>query len=259
MAETNFNGEFGHELLKATPYAYSLHLKGGLSKTISCKDTKCLYFFSENHEERYEKRHIQSGTKWKDPLPFGTVHRKEPPESKHWIPPPYKEFFRNKIKQERPIVVISNKYNLEWDRPPINFIPAEILIKIVEVLKGKYKVYYNRPTQLTPDNSEIFDLKEKEVAKQAGAILLEEEYELHKEKMTFNTFQMAIFAECERFVSVQGGNSVLASYFGGTNLILAKRGQELGCNSFSWYSKLSGCKISVFGKEESLVKAASSL
>lgn len=257
--ETNFNGEFGWELLKAVPYAYSLHLKGELSKSISCLDTRCLYFFSENHEERHEKRIGQDGNRWANPLPFSTIHRKDPPKKEYWVPPPYREFFKNKINQERPIVVISNKYNNEWGGPPVNFITAAAAVRMVEALKGRFKVYYNRPTRLIRDNSEIFDLKEKKAVKDAGATLMDEEYEAYKDKMTFNAFQMAVFAGCERFVSVQGGTSILSSYFGGANLILAKRGQELGCKSYSWYPRLGGCRVGLFCKEESLVKAAMSL
>jgi hypothetical protein len=77
--------------------------------------------------------------------------------------------------------------------------------------------------------------------------------------MTFNTFQMAVLAGAKLFVSVQGGTSILSSYFGGTNLILAKRGQELGCKSYSWYPHLSGCKIGVFKKEEKIVETIRSL
>lgn len=256
--ETNFNGEFGWELLKSVPYAHSLHLRGVPLKTISCRDTRCLYYFSSDHEERYQARLMMCGEHWTDPLPFGSIHRREPPNRAYWVPPPYKEHFRGRIAQDRPAVVISNKYNVEWDRPPMNYFSSGALVRMVESLRDRYKVYYNRPTSIVEDNSPTIDLGEKEEVRAAGATLVEDEYQTYKERMTFNEFQMCLMAGCDRFVSVQGGTSILSSYFGGTNLVLARVGQELLYGSYSWYPLLSGCDVRVFGDEEGLVEAAKS-
>lgn len=251
--EINFNGEFGWELLKAIPYAYSLYLNKVSIKTISCKDTNCLYYFSENHEERHATRSGMSGHHWSGSAPFDSIHRKNPPDKDNWTPPPYKKIFQNKIKSEKPTFIISNKYNTEWGGPPINYISKKSLVEMVSILKNKYKVYYNRSTKITSDNSKILDLNEKEEVKKAGAVLLEEEYENHK-NITFNTFQMMMFAECDKFISVQGGTSILSSYFEGTNFILSRKGQELSSGSYSWYKILSGCDVSVFKDEEEIIK-----
>lgn len=258
MKETNFNGEFGWELLKAVPYAHSLHIKGIPFKTISCRDTRCLYYFSPDHEERHQRREMMSGSHWYDPMPFGSIHRGKPPDRNHWSPPPYKEFYRDRLPQEKPAVVISNKYNVEWDGPPINFISRECLVKLVETLGARYRVYYNRPTSIVEDNSPNLDLGEKETVRAAGATLVEDEHQRRGAGMTFNEFQMCLLAGCERFISVQGGTSILSSYFGGTNLILTKRGPELEWGSYSWYPLLSGCDVRVLGDEEGLVEAAAS-
>src|SRR5215213_4650455 len=50
----NYEGEFDQELRYVIPFAYWHHLNGTLQKTISSKNTKEFYFFSKNHEERYE-------------------------------------------------------------------------------------------------------------------------------------------------------------------------------------------------------------
>jgi len=254
MIEINFNGEFGWELLKSVPYAYYLHVSGVPLKTISCLDTKCLYYFSENHEERHSSRIGMSGNHWMGRKPFISIHRKEPP-SEFWIPPPYKTIFKQKIKKEKPIFVISNKFNKEWGANPINYISKSSIIKIVNILKNKYKIYYNRPTNIVQDNSKIFDLKEKDDVEKSGAVLMEKEYENYKQILTFNEFQMSVFSECDDFISVQGGGSILSSYFGGSNMILARRGQELTSGSYSWYEKLSGCNVSVFNSEDQMIES----
>lgn len=256
MIEINFNGEFGWELLKSVPYAYHLHLSGVEIKTISCLDTKCLYYFSKNHEERYPFRRGMSGDYWKGNKPFVSIHRKDAP-SEFWTPPPYKEIFKEKIKKEKPIFIISNKFNTEWGMKPINYISKLSIIKIINILKNKYKIYYNRPTNIISDNSKIFDLKEKDDVEKNGGILIEKEYKIYNKNFTFNEFQMALFSGCDDFISVQGGSSILSSYFGGSNMILARKGQELTSRSYSWYKKLSGCDISVFNSEDDLIDSIS--
>jgi len=44
---------------------------------------------------------------------------------------------------------------------------------------------------------------------------------------SFNTIQLPLHAHADNFISVQGGNSVLASYFAMTNLVFFKDGKEL--------------------------------
>jgi len=72
-------------------------------------------------------------------------------------------------------------------------------------------------------------------------------YEMTKKKYklnNFNHFQLLIHANCDNFISVQGGNSVLASYFGGINVIYSKRGSELVCGAYSGhYKKYSNCDV----------------
>src|SRR3954454_2323548 len=51
-----YHGEFQQELTFVLPFAYWHFLNGTLQKTISCDDTKEIYFFSDNHEELHKKR-----------------------------------------------------------------------------------------------------------------------------------------------------------------------------------------------------------
>ena len=48
---TRYFGEFAFELLGVIPYAYWLHRNGRLKLTQACADTRCLYYFSPQHEE----------------------------------------------------------------------------------------------------------------------------------------------------------------------------------------------------------------
>ncbi|MEJ5961714.1 hypothetical protein [Pedobacter immunditicola] len=53
-----------------------------------------------------------------------------------------------------------------------------------------------------------------------------------------------VYANCDFFVSAHGGTAALASYFGGHNIILSKRGIEHDLNEFTTiFPALSGAKI----------------
>jgi anthranilate/para-aminobenzoate synthase component II len=53
-------------------------------------------------------------------------------------------------------------------------------------------------------------------------------------------------ANCDRFIAVCGGNSILSSYFGGTVISYVHKGKELRQNYFgenSYFRKLSNANI----------------
>ena len=54
--EVDCHCEFGYELQLVIPYAYYLHKNNLLKQTISTSFTKELYYFSDNHQEKYNNR-----------------------------------------------------------------------------------------------------------------------------------------------------------------------------------------------------------
>lgn len=255
--EIHFSGEFAPELKFTIPFAYWHFNNGTLKSTNSSVDTSCFYFFSKNHSESYLER------KWNDfqfdiDIPNSFDHGVKYDFSK-WLPVPIKShYLSRKISFKKPTLIISNKYNTEWDGPPINFLSIEILDNLFMMLKTKYQVIYNRPGMkfITRDNSEIMDLDEPRIlSKHSEVILLSSMFEKSREK-SFNEFQLRVYAGCEHFISVQGGNSVLASYFGGTNLIYALKGLEIEMNEYrTIFPKLSGAKIVHCMNRDSLIQS----
>ncbi len=60
----------------------------------------------------------------------------------------------------------------------------------------------------------------------------------------FNHHQLLVYANADKFISIHGGTAMLASYFGGTNIILSKKGPEhhFGCFT-KFYPQFSGTTI----------------
>jgi hypothetical protein len=93
----------------------------------------------------------------------------------------------------------------------------------------------------------IYDLHEYEWLEKEHpeVILMENLYQENKAKANnFNHLQLMIYANSSHFISTHGGTGTLASYFGGINLILSKKGPEHHFNCYQkLYPKLSGAKI----------------
>ncbi len=245
----DFHGEFDQELRYVLPFAYWHYLNGTLKETISSTNTKAFYFFSENHRETYEKRVWQAGYDYYD-VPNMTH---SPSFSfKKWARVPLKSHYKNEqFVFKKPILVIANKYNIEWDKPPINFLDIPALDRIISTYKLTHQIIYNRPlsSQIVVDNSEIMDLNEHAWLRKnhQEVILMNDLHDQHRNTVdNFNHLQLLVYANCERFISMHGGTAALASYFGGINTILSHPGggMEHDFNEYDTiFPALSGAKI----------------
>ena len=243
---TNTNCEFGYELQLVIPYAYYLHKNNLLDKTTSSKFTNELYYFSKNHQQLHDSRICIMQIK---NIPNPSPHVKELNYDKY-IPPPYKLIYKNDFfVYDKPLLIIHNKFNSEWGMNPINFIDVDTLEKIFNLLNNKYTIIYLRPKSkyICTDHGAIKDLNESHLFDLYNIIDGSKLYDETKQKYNinnFNHFQLLIHSNCNHFISVQGGNSVIASYFGGTNIIYARAGNELDCNSYNThYKKYSNCDV----------------
>ncbi|HWK56124.1 MAG TPA: hypothetical protein VNQ80_02225 [Parapedobacter sp.] len=251
----DFSGEFGAELQFALPFAYWHYLNGTLKETVSTPNTKELYYFSPKHTETNQRRTNEGNYNYEIPR---IIHSQDY-NMKKWAQVPLKSIYRNDILVfKKPMLIIANKYNTEWDGPPVSYFSITVLDFFISQLKRKYQVIYNRPSgsHIVNDNSDIRDLNEHEWLRQQHpeVILVDDLYAKNVIKANnFNHFQLCLYANCENFISVHGGTSVLASYFGGKNLIYSRAGGEHYFNCFfDLYPKLANTEIMLAQKEEEL-------
>ena len=231
------NMEFGNELTAVVPYAYWHYKNNLLDSTRSAIGSEPFYYFSKTHIVNRDTRY--SGNIWTADIP--NVHVSEFTGEGIWAAPPYKEHYKNtEHVYDKPILVIANKYNVEWNRVPVNFIGIPNLLNIISRLHDKYQIFYNR---MIPDNvmddQRHMDLGEHQFIRR----LFPDVKFLHELPGDYNLNQLQVYANCERFISVQGGNSILASYFGGTNIVYAIKGNELNGGFYNKLNALSGCDV----------------
>jgi hypothetical protein len=241
-----YNGEFAPDLQFALPFAYWHYKNGTLKTTKSTTFSKELYYFSPNHEECFTERTNEGNYNFEVPR---VLYSHDYNMSK-WLPPPLREHYANDIYQfEKPVLIIANRYNMEWDGPPISFFSIDVLDFVIKNLKENFTIIYNRPKpqNITTDNSEIYDLGEFEWLEKAHpeVILMEDLFKENKAKAkNFNHLQFMVYANASKFLSIHGGTATLASYFGGTNIILSKQGPEHYFNCYQkLYPQLSGAQI----------------
>ncbi|KAA0993783.1 hypothetical protein [Dyadobacter aurulentus] len=244
--QLSFQGEFAPELQFVLPFAYWHFKNGTLKTTSSSKFTKELYFFTPEHTEEYDIRTERGNYNFEMPR----ILYSQDYDMKKWLPVPLKAHYQNNIYvYEKPILIVANRYNMEWDGPPVSFYSIELLEFMFNRLSDKYTIIYNRPRpqHITMDNSDIYDLNEYEWLEKnyPDIILMEDLFRENKAGANnFNHLQLIVYANASKFISIHGGTATLASYFGGTNLIFSKKGPEHHFKCYQkLYPRLSGAKI----------------
>lgn len=251
--------EFGYELLSVIPFAYHLHQKGLLRRTISGYDTKALYWFSPQHEELDEPRSYDNVKKLlKAGFPNVDIHCRQ----LNWnlfSPPPYKDHFQSSaIHLKKPTLIVSNRINSEWNGEPINFLNVEMLNAIFHLLRNKYQIVYIETSHFTRKYEDHAAFDRTSTLMQgldlSGVVTFSELLKQYPDE-SINELQCKLYAGCDKFITSNGGLGILASYFGGENIIFTKKCHELNpdINSFyGWYPRLSGGMISVARSESEL-------
>jgi hypothetical protein len=267
------NPEFGIELALTVPYAYDLHLRGELETVITSRGMKPFYYFCNDVREDFHMRTIDNSAAGLNTIPNNWIHGVNPLEEPavlnydDWTPPPYKEFYKNDefVFDGKPIVFITNKYNLEHGEPPLGFFDVKCLYDIFSYLTSKgYCVIYKRATnkeeEFAIDQNEIGSIQQgyENILADVDGIGVISDRELPKymddvwlfddipTEYSYNETQLKIMANSDYFITVCGGNSILSSLFGGTVISYVHKGKELRPNYFgenSYFRKLSNANV----------------
>lgn len=263
MVVNSHNIEFGYELISVIPYACYLNSIGQLEKTISGNDTECLYYFSPEHEINTAQRSYFNVKKVTTP----NIHIHTPElNTTKFLAPNYKKHFANdEFKFDKEIVIICNRHNTEWNTKPINYFDLDTLKALFELLQDKYQVIYinveGRPELY--DNAPPESFGDFNLLKKYPKVINIHDLMIAYESCTgsFNTLQLMLFANCEKYITMNGGHAILASYFGGENFIMSKYGNpqahELNekINSFyRWYDKFGNQRVIHVPDEKTLIE-----
>ena len=231
-----------------------MSLEGKLKETISAKGSSALYYFSPKHTEIEKKRDFKNSIlARRQGAPYVRIHTFERPDLTY---PPYKEYYANdEFKWDKPTLCICNRYNVEWYKPPINFFSPEVLDTLFGLLSEHYTIVYfavDLPDHLQ-DMYPNMALKDLPVARKHNVKVFQDF------KGDWNTNLMKVFANCEHYITMNGGYSIMASYFSGNNIIYTKPGKvqtkEINKKSFwRWYPNINGVRTLVTLSYDELLK-----
>jgi hypothetical protein len=175
-----------------------------------------------------------------------------------WVAPDYRTKFSNKLPKftDKPYVVILNKFTLEHNNMPIGFFDMNMLQQMLEHFTNKgYAVVYRRPSNndYAPDLNELNSAK-LDLINKYGIKAYDSENNIidDKDLMNYyedcfvlddlfeqssytsrNEFELSLYSDAEGFVTVNGGNCILASIFGKPVVVYACEGKELRPNYFN--------------------------
>lgn len=265
MIVNSKNPEFGYELIAILPFAYWAFKNGQLEKTISGNDTDCLYYFSPKHEINKAPRDF-ANTPWNE---FDNIKIHTPRLNKsRFLPPPLKEQYKNnRFKFDKELIIICNRHNTEWKTKPINFFDIPTLRKMFELLKEYQVIYINiEGRKELYDNAPPEPLGDFDILKEYENVINIHDLHNDNEDLSFNELQLMLFANCSKFITMNGGHAILSAYFGGENILMSKPGkpqaQELKdtVNSFyGWYHEFGGQRVLHVQNEEKLINKINSL
>lgn len=245
--------EFGSELVFSIPNAYNEWKKNENTKIETCKGMKPFYFFlkDENVNDSITKRTAGSPNGFR-------LHEKELPDFCNEYPDFKEKYSKYKLpfETDKEIILISNKYNTEWNSPPINYLDIPTLESLFTTLSKKYLVVYNRivSKEIATDNSDIKNLNDFELVSKFDNVI---DFNKIESEYTPNELQLILVSQAKHKISVQGGTSILSSFGGGTNDIFVVKGGELKNDTMNvWYKNLSNgnIKITTHSMYETLIE-----
>src|SRR5574343_72624 len=247
MIVRSHSPEFGYELLSALPYAYFLSSIGKLKGTVSAKGTAPLYFFFSNHKEEPRQRAwINNREMIEENIPNFDIHHSEINTHQLKFADYRKQYANDEFKWNKPTLCICNRYNKEWDVGPVNYFDENILDELFQMLKKEYHIIYfavKLPDALQ-DNNRNWSMNDIAVFKKHKVQVFQD---LVKDSDKWNETMLKVFANCYHYITMNGGYSIMASYFKGTNIIYSRYGtkqtKELDNGAFwRWYPNIANSR-----------------
>jgi len=246
--------EFTWDMIRTLPMCYynyvykipfKLRCKPGLSD---------LYYFVENIEEVERFDAFNDSISYGNKAPFYAMYE--------WVPPPLKSHYANKIKFDKPTVVVQNKFSLEWLSGPYNYFSIEFLEKLFFNLQDKYDIIYIRPIggeeKYYKDENEILEFKDYEMIQDKFPnVYTMDSFKDKYPNCSYNILQLMLEATSDKHIAISGGNACVASYFGGDVIIYdSPQGKGAGRGVWktgSWLSMLGGADIYGFNDYDSIL------
>lgn len=220
-----YSGEFGPELTTFIPFVVWLKTTGHLAgrKVITYSGMRPYYFFLTD-EEYAEKKEVR---KWvpSEQRRWPSNHTATSRAESWHVYPDYRAYFSATAPAfDRPVLFIQNKFTVEWDIGPINYLPLKFLDRLLGAAQH-FHVIYSRPGitgdpgSYSKDHNSFCDYPDRQIIKNHSHVEVLEETCL-RNGLDYNRYKLQVLAKCHHFISVQGGGAHLLSCFGNSILLV---------------------------------------
>lgn len=233
-----FTGEFGAEVNSFLPFVHWLHLAGLMRDRhiLTYAGMAPFYFFLDPDQVREKsgpRRFVWPAERppWL-PTRDDHAHRSRAFESF----PDYRRHYRDSsFESAKPLLVIHNKYSIEWERGPVNYLSLNLLERLFHELGTRYQIVYLRPGILglpvgySPDHQPDLEFGDLALVRRFPDIWLFDELAAEiRPRASYNELKLRLYAHAWCHITVQGGNAHLAALFSGALLTIFHRfGQEI--------------------------------
>ena len=215
-----YHGEYGSEICMFIPHINYLRQKDPNLRVKTYDGMQPYYFFMDPKAMSYKK---QQRT-WV-PCPSRTFlppvlrnddefFRVNSSCNEQQVYPDYYSYYKQfKMESSKPILIIQNKYNMEWGGPPINYIKTETLEQTLPHLCSKFKVIYIRSNDVrvpgySDDVNEMyeFQMNDKDMIREKfPEVTIFEDMLKEFPQYDFNTLKCIILANAHTVVTALGG------------------------------------------------------
>ena len=234
-----FTGEFGAEVNSFVPFIHWLSqaglMRGRRIRTYAGMGAFYFFLDADQIAEKSEPRRFVWPVGRPPWLPTRDDHgvRRSAFESF----PDYRARYRDgSFETDKPLLVVHNKYSVEWGRDPVNYLPLDLLQHAFAELGDRYQIVYLRPGILgepagySRDHQPDLGFGDLALVRSFPEVWLFDELVAEIRPRTgYNEFKLRLYAHTSCHITVQGGNAHLAALFsGGLVAILHRFGQEIG-------------------------------
>jgi hypothetical protein len=238
-AVLEFTGEFGAEINSFVPFTYWLYLAGLMQdrRIRTYPGMRPFYFYL--HPEQIEEK--QEARRYVHPLerPVWLPTRNDHASCRNAFEtfPDYRTAYGDAafFASERPLLIVHNKFTIEWNRAPVNYFSPALLERVFGTLSEHFQIVYIRPgfagaqAGYSADQQPDLPFGDAQVVRQFPNIwLLDDLVEGLRDVVSYNEIKLRLLASSWFHLTVQGGNAHLAALFSGTLVtVLHRFGQEI--------------------------------
>jgi Methyltransferase domain len=239
----DYEGEFGAELVLFLPYVTWLSRAGLLRQTrvVIYAGMRCFYDHlqcAELVEKHSLRQHIRVDQRLPAlPVKSELLYDVADLSPFHVFPDLRKKFRQLPLaygfERAKPLLIVHNKYAIEWNRQPINHLDLDVLDRLFRELAPQFTIVYIRhgmtpaPVGYSQDDNFTLPFDDRSVLDAHPDVMsFDDVYTAYSTKcgdQDVNTFKNVLYSRCHYFISSQGGGAAHMSFFSGSLLMVLHR------------------------------------